>query len=148
VLADTLRHECRRWRPLSVPSPLLAEPRAVTSDRQRVLYAQQACENQLRAIMETYHPAPMHLSEHLRFDARDTREEANMRVPHWRGLAWAMAAALVGLYVLGVPASTLLISLIVLACPLMMLIMHRADRVHARVTASDGSAGRPTPERR
>jgi transposase len=61
VLADTLRHEHRHWRALSPPSPLLAELRAVTRDRQRVLYAQQACENQLRAIMDAYHPAPLHL---------------------------------------------------------------------------------------
>ncbi len=61
VLADTLRHEHRHWRPLAAPSPLLAELRAVTRDRQRVLYAQQACESQLRAILEAYHPAPLHL---------------------------------------------------------------------------------------
>jgi transposase len=61
VLADTLRHEHRHWRPLSPPSPLLAELRAVTRDRQRVLYAQQACESQLRAIMDAYHPSPLHL---------------------------------------------------------------------------------------
>jgi transposase len=61
VLADTLRHEHRHWRPLSTPSPLLAELRAVTRDRQRVLHAQQACENQLRAAMDAYYPAPLHL---------------------------------------------------------------------------------------
>lgn len=61
VLADTLRHEHQHWRPLSPASSLLAELRAVTRDRQRVLYAQQACESQLRAIMEAYHPAPLHL---------------------------------------------------------------------------------------
>lgn len=61
VLADTLRHEHRHWRPLSPPSPLLAELRAVSRDRQRVLYAQQACESRLRAVMDAYHPAPLHL---------------------------------------------------------------------------------------
>jgi transposase len=61
VLADTLRHEHRHWRPLSPPSPLLAELRAVTRNRQRVLYAQQGCESQLRAILDAYHPAPLHL---------------------------------------------------------------------------------------
>lgn len=65
VLADTLRHEHRHWRPLTPPSPLLAELRAVTRDRQRVLYAQQACESQLRAIMDAYHPAPLHLFSSL-----------------------------------------------------------------------------------
>jgi transposase len=61
VLADTLRHEHRHWRPLTPPSSLLAELRAVTRDRQRVLHAQQACESQLRAIMDAYHPGPLHL---------------------------------------------------------------------------------------
>ena len=61
VLADTLRHEHRHWRPVAPPSPLLAELRAVTRDRQRVLYAQQGCESQLRAIMDAYYPAPLHL---------------------------------------------------------------------------------------
>jgi transposase len=61
VLADTLRHEHRHWRPLTPPSPRLAELRAVTRDRQRVLYAQQACESQLRSILDAYHPAPLHL---------------------------------------------------------------------------------------
>lgn len=61
VLADTLRHEHRHWRALAAPSPLLAELRAINRDRQRVLYAQQACENQLRAVLDAYHPAPLHL---------------------------------------------------------------------------------------
>jgi transposase len=65
VLADTLRHEHRHWRPLPPPSPLLAELRAVSRDRQRVLYAQQACESRLRAVMEAYHPAPLHLFSSL-----------------------------------------------------------------------------------
>ena len=61
VLADTLRHEHPHWRPLSRPSPLLAELRAISRDRDRVLIAQQATENRLRAVMDTYHPAPLHL---------------------------------------------------------------------------------------
>lgn len=61
VLADTLRHEHRHWRPLSPPPARLAELRAISRDRQRVLYAQQACENRLRATMDAYHPAPLHL---------------------------------------------------------------------------------------
>jgi hypothetical protein len=39
----------------------LAELRAATRDRQRVLYAQQACESQLLVILDAYHPAPLHL---------------------------------------------------------------------------------------
>jgi transposase len=61
VLADTLRHEQAHWRPLAVPSPLLAEIRALTRDRDRLLGTQQATESQLRAILEAYHPAPVRL---------------------------------------------------------------------------------------
>ena len=61
VLADTLRHEHAHWRQLSVPSPLLAEIKALTRDRARLLETQQAVESQLRAILEAYHPAPVRL---------------------------------------------------------------------------------------
>lgn len=61
VLADTLRHEHGHWRPLSPPSPLLAELRAITRDRERVVTAQRATENRLRAVLEAYHPGPLHL---------------------------------------------------------------------------------------
>ncbi|MGA7051740.1 MAG: IS110 family transposase [Mycobacterium sp.] len=61
VLADTLRHEHQHWRPLSIPSPLLAEIRALTRDRDRLLETQQAVEHQLRMILEAYHPAPARL---------------------------------------------------------------------------------------
>jgi hypothetical protein len=36
----------------------LAEIRALTRDRDRLLQTQQAVENQLRMILEAYHPAP------------------------------------------------------------------------------------------
>jgi transposase len=65
VLADTLRHEHRHWRPLIPPTPLLAELRAVSRDRDRLIVAQQACENRLRAVLEAYHPAPLHLFSSL-----------------------------------------------------------------------------------
>jgi transposase len=61
VLADTLRHEHGHWRMLPVPSPLLAEIRALTRDRDRLLETQQATEHQLRMILEAYHPAPVRL---------------------------------------------------------------------------------------
>lgn len=61
VLADTLRFEHDRWRPLPMPSPLLAEIKALTRDRDRLLETQQAVESQLRMILEAYHPAPVHL---------------------------------------------------------------------------------------
>ncbi len=61
VLADSLRHEIAHWRPLSPPSPALAELRALVRDRHRVLETQQAVEAQLRATLETYHPAAARL---------------------------------------------------------------------------------------
>ncbi|MEV0407278.1 IS110 family transposase [Actinoallomurus sp. NPDC050550] len=61
VLADTLRHEHAHWRPLPAPSPVTAELAAVTRDRERIIESQRAVESQLRAILEAYHPAPLHL---------------------------------------------------------------------------------------
>jgi transposase len=61
VLADTLRHEHAHWRTLPVPSALLAEIKALTRDRDRLLETQQATEHQLRMILEAYHPAPVRL---------------------------------------------------------------------------------------
>jgi transposase len=61
VLADTLRHEHTHWRPLPIPSPILAEVRALTRDRDRLLATQQRTEAQLRAILEAYHPAAARL---------------------------------------------------------------------------------------
>ncbi len=65
VLADTVRHEHARWRPLSCPSSLTAQLQAVSRDRARVLHAKVACESRLRAVLETYHPAPLHLFSEL-----------------------------------------------------------------------------------
>lgn len=61
VLADTLRHEHGHWRPLPLPSTVLAELRALTRDRARLLDNQQTVESQLRAILDAYHPAPVRL---------------------------------------------------------------------------------------
>ena len=65
VLADTLRHEHAHWRPLATPSPLLAELRALSRDRERLVWNQRDVENQLRALVETYHPAVLHLFSSL-----------------------------------------------------------------------------------
>jgi transposase len=65
VLADALRHEHGHRRPLSAPSPLLAELRAVSRDRERVVLAQRAAESRLRAVLEAYYPAPLHLFSSL-----------------------------------------------------------------------------------
>jgi transposase len=61
VLADTLRHEHAHWRPLPIPSLALAELRALTRDRDRLLATQPRTKAQLRAILEAYHPAPARL---------------------------------------------------------------------------------------
>ena len=65
VLADSLRPEHRHWRPLAVPSPLLAELRALTRDRERLVCNQRDVENQLRAIVLAYHPAVLELFSSL-----------------------------------------------------------------------------------
>jgi transposase len=65
VLADSLRHEHRYWRSLAVPSSVLAELRALTRDRERLIWNQRDVENQLRAIVQTYHPAALHLFSSL-----------------------------------------------------------------------------------
>lgn len=65
VLADSLRHEHRHWRSLAVPSLLLAELRALTRDRERLVWNQRDVENQLRAIVQAYHPAAPHLFSSL-----------------------------------------------------------------------------------
>jgi transposase len=65
VLADSLRHEHRHWRSMAVPSPLLAELRALTRDRERLVCNQRDVENQLRAIVQTYHPGVLHLFSSL-----------------------------------------------------------------------------------
>ncbi len=61
TLADTLRHEHAHWRVLPVASPALAEMRALSRDRDRLLESQQRVEAQLHAILDAYHPAPAQL---------------------------------------------------------------------------------------
>jgi transposase len=61
TLADTLRHEHPHWRPLPIASPALAELRALSRDRDRLLESQQRVEAQLHAILDAYHPAPAQL---------------------------------------------------------------------------------------
>jgi transposase len=57
VLADTLRHEIGRWRPLTPASEPLGELRVLVRDRRRILEDQQAVEAQLRSTLEAYHPS-------------------------------------------------------------------------------------------
>jgi transposase len=65
VLADTLRHEHAHWRPLSTPSTLLARIRALSRDRERLIITHRNTENRLRAVMESYNPAVLHLFSSL-----------------------------------------------------------------------------------
>ena len=65
VLADALRHEHRHWRPLSARSSLTAQITSLSRDRDRVLVMQRAAESRLRAALEAYHPAPLHLFSSL-----------------------------------------------------------------------------------
>ena len=44
VLADSLRHEHTHWRALATPSPLLAELRVLTRDRERIVWNQRDVE--------------------------------------------------------------------------------------------------------
>jgi transposase len=61
TLADALRHEQQRWRALQPPSCELAELRALVRDRERIVAEQVRVEAQLRAILESYHPAAARL---------------------------------------------------------------------------------------
>lgn len=65
VLADTLRHEHKRWRALSVPSQATATLAALSRDRERIVHTQRMVESRLRAVLEAYHPAPLHLFSSL-----------------------------------------------------------------------------------
>ncbi|MGO1592410.1 MAG: IS110 family transposase [Ancrocorticia sp.] len=65
VLADTLRHEHGYWRPLHIQSDALMQLRAAIRDRERIVWNQRDVENQLRAILQTYHPGPLHLFSSL-----------------------------------------------------------------------------------
>jgi transposase len=61
MLADTLRHEITRWRPLGPRSAPLGELRVLVRDRRRMLETQQVVEAQLRATLDAYHPGPARL---------------------------------------------------------------------------------------
>ena len=57
VLADSLRSDGWRWRPLAVSSALHAELRAVVRHRRQCCESQLAVESQLRDTLLAYHPA-------------------------------------------------------------------------------------------
>jgi transposase len=57
VLADTLRTDGRRWRPLRPSSDLHAELRQVVRHRRQAVESQIMIESQLRETLLAYHPA-------------------------------------------------------------------------------------------
>lgn len=65
VLADVLRQQHAHWRALPPASATLAELRALVRDRQRLVEHQARVEAQLRATLEAYHPAAIHLFSSL-----------------------------------------------------------------------------------
>lgn len=65
VLADTLRHEHTYYRPIARGSQVLMRLRALIRDRERIVWRQRDVENQLRATMQTYNPAVLHLFSSL-----------------------------------------------------------------------------------
>ena len=56
VLADTLRTDGWRWRPLAAPTALHAELRAVVRHRRQCCESQLVVESQLRDALLAYHP--------------------------------------------------------------------------------------------
>ena len=57
VLADLMRTDGSRWRPLEAASALQAELRAVSRHRRQCVETQITIEAQLREILVAYHPA-------------------------------------------------------------------------------------------
>ncbi|WP_454852343.1 DUF2933 domain-containing protein [Promicromonospora soli] len=66
-----------------------------------------------------------------------------MKRQQWGLYAIVLAVVLVGLIALGVPASTVLIGAIVLACPLMMLFMHGGSNHGSHDRPADRPAAPP-----
>ncbi len=65
VLADMLRQQHDQWRPLAPRTEQTALVASLSRDRERVTMMQRAVESRLRATLEAYHPAPLHLFSSL-----------------------------------------------------------------------------------
>src|SRR5699024_3527611 len=65
VLADTLCHEHTYYRPIARGSQVLMRLRSLIHDRERIVWRQRDVQNQLRATMQTYNPAVLHLFSSL-----------------------------------------------------------------------------------
>jgi hypothetical protein len=68
-----------------------------------------------------------------------------MRRPQWGWYAVALAILVVGLVWVGVPANTLLLGAVLLACPLMMVFMMRG--MHGEGQANHRHDSPPSDER-
>ena len=69
VLADVLRTDGWRWRPLATPTALHAELRAVVRHRRQCVESQLVVESQLRETLLAYHPAVVALFSSVDRDA-------------------------------------------------------------------------------
>jgi transposase len=69
VLADTLRTDGWRWRPLAKPSALHAELRQVVRHRRQTVETQLMVESQLRETLLAYHPGVVALFSSVDRDA-------------------------------------------------------------------------------
>ena len=66
VLADTLRYEHKHWRPLAVPSALLAEIKALTRDRDRLRRAREVVSvGKVSGVVGTYAAVDPFVEEHV-----------------------------------------------------------------------------------
>ena len=65
VLADSLRLQHEQWHPMARASDLTAELACLARDRERITQSQRQVESRLRATLEAYHPAPLHLFSSL-----------------------------------------------------------------------------------
>jgi transposase len=65
ALADLLRRQVDRWRPVRQAGRAHAELAALVRDRERFVVEHRRLQHQLRAVLETYYPAAAHLFSSL-----------------------------------------------------------------------------------
>jgi transposase len=65
ALADLLRRQVDRWRPLRLPSETLSELQALVRDRERFVVEHRRVQHQLRAVLMSYYPGITHLFSSL-----------------------------------------------------------------------------------
>ena len=79
VLADTLRFDHAHWRPLSIPSPLLAEIKALTRDQDRLLENTTASRAAISRPAARSEPRVPPRRENLRLPTRDPQHHFGAR---------------------------------------------------------------------